>query len=820
MRKKVLCLAFTIIFVTAIASISNVALVENSSVARSEPFGEVPEKSSLSYVSIQPNYFLYYPIQVESGMNITFEVNSSEIVDVYLMTPSQLSTFKSSGSIEYLYSYRGYNISANIGPMHYGTYYLVVYNDASNEIAYVSYQVSTIPIDVYSYYNSLPAPIGIVDYGVVNSSGVLIPYELLYKEAIGIANIYSIEAYNSTPPSGVSEYGASLQLNVVLQVNTTYGSYTYWVQNVPNFWTNNNTLFFVDNVWNFTSHFSFLTNQSVKGNGYVYVDNVGEDYYAYSTEMRKYTLPLNLKLAVSENFSSNAVYISFGYSLGESEEITWYDEVIIPQTGITSASFIISGFSQTPSGHFYDSELVFGGEGNREITNFTKMNAQLMLKYVLENETIVLPMSLYGFGSDTAEGADDLSTNLIDGIPTVQIGSGNFYPVFYSVNLSKLSAKIAISYPNADADVGFPIEISSQIIGGLPPYAYIIYVDGSPIYQLTSYSDKLNFSAFVQPLNEGGHYIVIEVNDSLGNSFFSNSYTINVNPDPFVFISANATETDVGVPISISFYAFNGTPQYTYSIYANGSLIDSGSILQQGSKVNVTYAPSASGVVFVVLYLQDSANFTVEKLLEIKVNNPPAISLDYARSNSDVGVPIAFTVNVSSGTPPFMYIWMINGTPVAFNTSQYILNATYPGSYYVKAIAKDSAGYEVSKEIKVDVNPDPVMSNFTYISSSSNFLFENNKVEVFVSVNNGTPPYIYTWYLNGKIVSTSSEPEYTFSLANGLNKIQVKVTDSAGFSVYSSIINIVASYNYLALVGLGSAFILTALIIIGYLKKK
>lgn len=50
---------------------------------------------------------------------------------------------------------------------------------------------------------------------------------------LGFVAIQSLLAYNSSFTS--CPYGASVQLNVVLQVNTTSGTYYYWLQDVGSF---------------------------------------------------------------------------------------------------------------------------------------------------------------------------------------------------------------------------------------------------------------------------------------------------------------------------------------------------------------------------------------------------------------------------------------------------------------------------------------------------------------------------------------------------------------------------------------------------------
>jgi Thermopsin. len=233
-------------------------------------------------ISLSPRQYAWQPVQALTGMSVTFRVSSTVPVDVYLMTPSQLSGFEATGSAQYIYHSSGTYVDSSVGPLAGGTYYLVIYNDLSSGTASVNYTASTVPVNVYYYHSSLPAPIGVADYGVLNASGALHPYEIVYDEALGTAVIYSIGAYNSSPPSGISPYGASLQLNAVLQVNTTHGDYAYWLQDVACFLTNNDTMFLNDNIWNMTSPASYLTNASVAGSGAVHATSSGY-FYGYGT---------------------------------------------------------------------------------------------------------------------------------------------------------------------------------------------------------------------------------------------------------------------------------------------------------------------------------------------------------------------------------------------------------------------------------------------------------------------------------------------------------------------------------------------------------
>ena len=55
--------------------------------------------------------------------------------------------------------------------------------------------------------------------------------------------------------------------------------------------------------------------------------------------------------------------------------MNWFDNVTIHDPTVTSAFFFVSGNNTAPEGSFYDTELVFGGEGNGESTSFSQLSA-------------------------------------------------------------------------------------------------------------------------------------------------------------------------------------------------------------------------------------------------------------------------------------------------------------------------------------------------------------------------------------------------------------------------------------------------------------
>ncbi|WP_338602979.1 thermopsin family protease [Sulfolobus tengchongensis] len=69
----------------------------------------------------------------------------------------------------------------------------------------------------------------------------------IYTNAVlGFVNVTSLSAYNSSYK--YAPYGASVQLNVVTEAITPYQTYYFWLQNIVDFLTNNDTFSIEDNI--------------------------------------------------------------------------------------------------------------------------------------------------------------------------------------------------------------------------------------------------------------------------------------------------------------------------------------------------------------------------------------------------------------------------------------------------------------------------------------------------------------------------------------------------------------------------------------------
>jgi len=273
------------------------------------------------------------------------------------------------------------------------------------------------PVEYWLTDREQPLPVGVAAYGLSNQSGTYTPYVVQTDEVKGYFGISSLGAYNSTFSS---PYGASLQLNVMLRVNTSSGGEDLWLQDVLQFDTSSLTAHLLDNIWNESSMTSSISPLFISGAGQVSNSN-GTDFYVYDSPSYTYSLPLSNILTITTQTESGGVSAQFSYGTSA------YDNVTISVPGIVSSTITVTPYYLTGSYLPFDAELVWGGAGGGEHTFFTQMSSQLAL-YYFDSAGFRRPFpAVYTFGSETGEFADNLQTGLSSttGDSVVSVGNGS-----------------------------------------------------------------------------------------------------------------------------------------------------------------------------------------------------------------------------------------------------------------------------------------------------------------------------------------------------------------------------------------------------------
>jgi len=404
-------------------------------------------------VDIPNSYFEYVSIAAAASTNsLVFDVGSNVTITTALMSSSQFSGFNTTQS-DIANSLYVQNASASQGTEHVpkGDYFLVFYAYDGN--ANVTYNYDLFPNSPYAAGAvAAPEPSGIATFGLDNESGSVTPYSVEAHEVMGVADIASLLAHNSTARLANSTVsGATLQLNSVLVVNEKNGTrQVYWAQNTPDFVTSASHIAYGDNMWNYSVS-GFLSNATITsadgGLAYSFTQS-GQTQYYYGLELSNssYALPLDLALAINETVEpGQGVVVQMGAQVlrngsGPVTQMDWFDDVTLHDPSVSSAYFYVDGNSTTPEGTFYDTELVFGGENDGESTNFNQMSASLQLFYDNSTSGVLSYFpSYYSFGQDTAESADNLHVAYSNGVAQLSPGAANYVYLGTASGTSSLS---------------------------------------------------------------------------------------------------------------------------------------------------------------------------------------------------------------------------------------------------------------------------------------------------------------------------------------------------------------------------------------------
>ncbi len=297
-------------------------------------------------------------------------------------------------------------------------------------------------VNVYSSYSSEPAPMGIADYGIGPNG----PFIRTTTQFMGEVTIYQLKAYSSFATPCVS-----FQLNVVL--NYQYGGNTYalWIQDVAIYDSYNYTVWFLDNVWNFTSVNANVT--GVVGNGEIQTFD-GTEVYVYQPGLLPgnyvpLSLPASIYLLVNVSVNSlGQPVIYFWYNDGYG----WinYDTVTVTNVQLASnVYFMVNGYQYTGDGHFYDAELVMGGPGGGSTAYLNSSQVFFSLSY-WNGHNFQGIENAYNFGSDT----DETVSNAVDTtyyypfsgelVAGVTAGSGTLGSLWTSDQVSTLTVETGV----------------------------------------------------------------------------------------------------------------------------------------------------------------------------------------------------------------------------------------------------------------------------------------------------------------------------------------------------------------------------------------
>jgi thermopsin len=294
-------------------------------------------------------------------------------------------------------------------------------------------QVSTQGGVVAPLYDNTPAPMGIGDFGVVDSHGHnigTVTETRSVKASVTINSVDPVYVTSSAPDA------FTMQLNTVTTNIDLFGndSYQFWLQNVPIYAATTQTLSFEDNIWNFSSPATTFSANSVYAHGPGGVVAAPELYYAVGPS---FTVPTPFTVIVYNNLT-----VQHGRST------VFFNYTVVPSTGSPfSGSYDFVEFNSTPgrTGRapqpvnqingkhvgdtdflLNDAEIMLGGPGGGSTTTLFNISGSMGL-WTLPNgsKTYQSVPSAYDFGTDTGETSEGIAEYATTGAsPTAELGSG------------------------------------------------------------------------------------------------------------------------------------------------------------------------------------------------------------------------------------------------------------------------------------------------------------------------------------------------------------------------------------------------------------
>jgi len=285
-------------------------------------------------------------------------------------------------------------------------------------------------------YSSTPAPVGLGEFGLMNNSmGGVTPFILNTTSVQATFDPSANGGPNATDLADSSPDGYGVQLNSVATNITLFGQpgYSFWTQNVIEYYPYEQVIYLITNVWNFSSPASYLSSNVFYQHGPLGTQVGNEYYYAFAGPI-PLAYPYNMTFTMTSNITDgrNAVYFSLTATNATDALVlnyTDYDYVIFNSLGASTpaltvpSNYTANGFSYNPLGLTDDFEITIGGPGGGSQTTFLSANATETLSYwnATTGSYQAVP-SAYSYGGETGETSVGASMSWTTGINGAPVG--------------------------------------------------------------------------------------------------------------------------------------------------------------------------------------------------------------------------------------------------------------------------------------------------------------------------------------------------------------------------------------------------------------
>ncbi len=329
-------------------------------------------------------------------------------------------------------------------------------------------------------------------------------------------------------------------------------------------------------------------------------------------------------------------------------------------------------------------------------------------------------------------------------------------------------------------DAGSPTNVSLDLTGGAGA-STVSYV-GLP-YGCVS-SDATTFAC--APAIAGTYPVTANVSDSLG---FSVVAALVLNVSPALTVGAHVSsgvddQLDFSWPLNASAAASGGTPPYEY-LWNFGDASTA-----TGTQVTHTY--SAAGVYLVTVTVTDAGGGSASNLTVVTVDPPLAMTITAAPINeTDVGVPIELSANVTGGSTPGSGVWSF-GDGESGSGATVTHAYAIAGVYFAAYTYEDANGVYLTQYVSVVVNPPlsatPVVTTVPAGSAPT----AGAPLDFNATVAAGTPPYTEVWAFDDGSYGYGIAAQHTYAAA-GTYHVTLFVEDAVGAERNLSLVVVVAA---------------------------
>jgi len=412
-----------------------------------------------------------------------------------------------------------------------------------------------------------------------------------------------------------------------------------------------------------------------------------------------------------------------------------------------------------------------GGTGLLNLSGPINEGDTVLLNLYFRNNTVILLVKDWNTGATAsitfpAYGATEF------------VGSPN-----YTANNNGFFTGLMTEWYGTDSNFPIQQQVTYSPYGVITSPAWLwadeFYCEVQPCYQRSTIGYNRS-NSFVYPTS--AHYLTLMPGSTEEYTYGGVFITGATPPAPFYLLSSNIEnlQTDAGIelryPITVS--VAGGTPPYIYIINFNGEQYE----IYPSNSTSITipfYTISLTpGTYNYNVTVTDNNGHEVSSPNgQIRINNPPQISLNAKQTAIDVGKQLTLNYNIIGGTPPFNISYFLGGENVGTS-----LNISIPGTYYLYAQLRDGAGFITnSSQISITVNPPPKIN--LYLKKTT--IDFGQVLKAHYNITGGTGPFNVSYFLNGEnIGSTLAIP------SAGNYSLYARVIDRYGLVANSSPINL------------------------------